>query len=130
MRVVVQSAAIQEGNGAGCVLDKIRRRFPWLELIWADGGHNACQVEAAVSKVPLPGSRAWRSPSGATTRKALSSCRVAGRSSAPSPGSDVRTKPAFRQGFREPAETLAIFVTLASIRLALRRLGVWPGRRS
>jgi len=23
------------------VLDKIRRRFPWLELIWADGGYNA-----------------------------------------------------------------------------------------
>ena len=21
--------------------NKIRRRFPWLELIWADGGYNA-----------------------------------------------------------------------------------------
>jgi hypothetical protein len=29
------------------VLDKIRRRFPWLELIWADGGYNAWQVDAA-----------------------------------------------------------------------------------
>jgi transposase len=28
------------------------RRFPWLELIWADGGYNAWQVEAAVAKVP------------------------------------------------------------------------------
>ena len=34
------------------VLDKIRRRFPWLELIWADGGYNAWQVDAAVAKVP------------------------------------------------------------------------------
>jgi transposase len=34
------------------VLDKIRRRFPWLELIWADGGDNAWQVNAAVAKVP------------------------------------------------------------------------------
>src|SRR6478672_6715271 len=33
---------------------KIRRRFPWLELIWADGGYNAWQVDAAVAKVPLP----------------------------------------------------------------------------
>jgi hypothetical protein len=35
------------------VLDKIRRRFPWLELIWADGGYNARQVETAIAKVPL-----------------------------------------------------------------------------
>ena len=53
MRVVVHSAAIQDRDGAGLVLDKIRRRFPWLELIWADGGYNAWQVEAAVAKVPL-----------------------------------------------------------------------------
>ena len=37
---------------AGLVLDKIRRRLPWLELIWADGGYNAWQVDAAVAKVP------------------------------------------------------------------------------
>ncbi len=41
MRVVVHSAAIQDRDGAGLVLDKIRRRFPRLELIWADGGYNA-----------------------------------------------------------------------------------------
>ena len=33
--------------------DKVRWRFPWLELIWADGGYNAWQVDAAVAKVPL-----------------------------------------------------------------------------
>jgi hypothetical protein len=27
------------------VLDKVRWRFPWLELIWADGGYNAWQVD-------------------------------------------------------------------------------------
>jgi putative transposase len=52
MRVVVHSAAIQDRDGAGLVLDKVRRRFPWLELIWADGGYNAWQVVAAVAKVP------------------------------------------------------------------------------
>jgi transposase len=46
-------AAIQDRDGAGLVLDKIRRCFPWLELIWADGGDNAWQVDAAVAKVPL-----------------------------------------------------------------------------
>ena len=52
MRVVVHSAAIQDRDGAGMILDKIRRRFPWLERIWADGGYNAWQVEVAVAKVP------------------------------------------------------------------------------
>jgi hypothetical protein len=52
MSVVVHSAAIQDRGGAGLVLDKIRRRFPWLELIWADGGHNAWQVGAPVATVP------------------------------------------------------------------------------
>ena len=53
MRVVVHSAAIQDRDGAGLVLDKIRRRFPWREPIWADGGYNAWQVDAAGAKVPL-----------------------------------------------------------------------------
>jgi hypothetical protein len=52
MRVVVHSAAIQDRDGAGLVLDKIRRHFPWLELVWADGGYNAWQVETAIAKVP------------------------------------------------------------------------------
>jgi len=53
MWVVVHSAAIQERDGAGLVIDKIGRRFPWLELIWADGGYNAWQVEVAVAKMPV-----------------------------------------------------------------------------
>jgi putative transposase len=53
IRVVVHSAEIQDRDGAGLVLDKIRRRFLWLELIWADGGYNAWQVDVAVAKVPL-----------------------------------------------------------------------------
>jgi hypothetical protein len=31
MRVLVHSAAIQDRDGAGLVLDKVRRRFPWLD---------------------------------------------------------------------------------------------------
>jgi hypothetical protein len=60
MRVVVHSAAIQDRDGAGLV----RRRFPWLELIWADGGYNAWQVDAEVAKVPP---LRMRSSNGATT---------------------------------------------------------------
>ena len=53
LRAVVHSAGIQDRDGAGLVLDKIRNRFPWLELVWADNGYNAWQVEAAVAKVPV-----------------------------------------------------------------------------
>ena len=52
MRGVVNSAAIQDRDTAALVLDKIHTRFPWLELIWADSGYNAWQVDAAVAKVP------------------------------------------------------------------------------
>ena len=50
MRVVAHSAVIQDRDGAGLVLDKIRRRFPWLDLIWAEGVYNAWPVDAAVER--------------------------------------------------------------------------------
>ncbi len=52
VRVVVHSAAIQDRDGAALVLDRIRQRFNWLELVWADGGYNARQVEHAVAAQP------------------------------------------------------------------------------
>ena len=52
LRVVVHSAAIQDRDGAALVFDRIRQRFNWLELVWADGGYNARQVEHAVAAQP------------------------------------------------------------------------------
>ncbi len=52
LRVVVHSAGIQDRDGAALVLDKIRRQFNWLELIWADGGYNAHQVVSVVAQQP------------------------------------------------------------------------------
>ena len=52
LRVVVHSAAIQDRDGAALVFDRIRQRFNWLELIWADGGYNARQVERVVAAQP------------------------------------------------------------------------------
>ena len=34
------------------LLDRIRQRFNWLELIGADGGYNARQVEHVVAAQP------------------------------------------------------------------------------
>jgi transposase len=52
LRIVIHSAGVQDRDGAAFVLDKIHNSFPWLELLWADSGHNAHQVDAAVAKVP------------------------------------------------------------------------------
>jgi transposase len=64
MRVVVHSAAIQDRDGAGFVLDKIRRRFAWLELIWAD------DAATTHGRLTLRWRKclgfAWRSSNGAT----------------------------------------------------------------
>jgi putative transposase len=53
LRVVVHSAGIQDRDGAALVLDKIRQQFSWLELVWADGGYNAHQVQTAAAKALL-----------------------------------------------------------------------------
>jgi len=73
--------ASQDRAGAGLVLDKIRRRSPWLDLIWADGGYNAWRVDAAVAKVPPLRVEIVKR----RDERALS-YRAAGWSSAPSPG--------------------------------------------
>jgi hypothetical protein len=99
MRVVVHSAAIQDRDGAGLVLGNIHRRFPWLGLIWGDGGYNSWQVEAAVAKVPrLRLAIVKRSDDVkgfvVLPRRWVSRARLL----------LVRTQPAACQGFREPRQ--------------------------
>ena len=117
MRVVVHSAGMQDRDGAALVLDNIRNRFPWLELVWADSGYNARQVEAAVAKVPVAAHR---------DRQAQRRHEGLRRPAAPLGGRAhlllVRPQPPPRQGLREPRRTLAAFVTLAAIQIAIRRL--------
>ena len=117
LRVVVRSAGMQDRNGAGVVLDKIRQRFPWLELVWANSGYNAHQVKDVVARVPalrieivkrsddmkgfvvLP--RRW-----VVERTFFGSAETA----------------ALQGTTRNLADTLATFVTLAAIQLGIRRL--------
>ena len=84
LRVIVHSAGMQDRDGAALVLEKIRQRFPWLELVWADSGYNARQVKDAVAR--SPGLRLEIVKRSDDT-KASSCCPVAGWSSEPSPGS-------------------------------------------
>ena len=52
LRVVVHSAGIQDRDGAALVLEGLRARCPNLELVWADAGYLARQVDAAIAAVP------------------------------------------------------------------------------
>ena len=116
MRVVVHSAAVQDRDGAGLVLDKIRRRFPWLELIWADGGYNARQVEAAVAKVPVLRMEIVKRSDDMKGFIVLPRRWVVERTF-----SWFGRNRRLAKDFENLAETLATFVILASIQLALRR---------
>ena len=116
MRVVVHSAGIQD-RGAGLVLDKIRNRFPWLELVWADGGYNARQVDQAVAKVANLRIEIVKRSDDMTGFVVLPRRWV--------------VEPTFSwfgrnrrlaKDYENLADTLLAFVTLASIQLALRRL--------
>jgi transposase len=117
MRVVVHSAEIQDRDGAGLVLDKIRRRFPWLELIWADGGYNAWQVDAAMAKVPRLRLQIVKRSDDIKGFVVLSRRWVVERTF-----SWFGRNRRLAKDFENLAETLATFVILASIQLALRRL--------
>lgn len=116
VRVVVHSAAIQDRDGAGLVLDKIRRRFQWLELVWADGGYNAWQVDAAVAKVPLLRLKIVKRSDSTKGVVVLPRRWVVKRTF-----SWFGRNRRLAKDFENLADTLATFVTLASS---------WPERRS
>jgi len=99
------------------VLDKIRRRFPWLELIWADGGYNAWQVDAAVAKVPRLRLEIVKWSDDIMGFVVLPRRWVVERSF-----SWFGRNRRLAEDFENLAETLATVVTLASIQLTLRRL--------
>jgi hypothetical protein len=94
-----------------------RQRFPWLELVWADSGYNAHQVKDAVAMSP-------------GLRLEIVKCTdgMKGLVVLPRDGSSKWTFSWFGRNRRQSkdfenlAETLAAFVTLADIQLALRRI--------
>ncbi len=117
MRVVVHSAGIQDRDGAGLVFDKIRRRFPWLELVWADGGYNAWQVEAAVVKVPVLRLEIVKRSDDLKGFVVLPRRWVVERTF-----SWFGRNRRLAKDYENLAATLATFVTLASIQFGVRRL--------
>lgn len=117
LRVIVHSAAIQDRDGAALVLEKIRTRFPWLELIWADSAYNARQVDAVIATQP-----------GLRIEIVKRSDDMKGFVVLPRRWVVERTFSWFGRNrrlakdFENLAETLAAFVAIASIQIAIRRL--------
>jgi len=117
LRVIVHSAGIQDRDGAALVLNKIRESFPDLELVWADGGYNAHQVQTAAAANP-----------GLRVEIVKRSDDMKGFVVLPRRWVVERTFSWFGRNrrlakdYENLAETLAAFVSLAAIQLGIRRL--------
>jgi transposase len=117
LRVIVHSAGVQDRNGAAMVFDRIRERFPWLQLVWADGGYNARQVNEAAARQP-----------GLRVEIVKRNDDVKGFVVLPRRWVVERTFSWFGRNrrlakdYENLADTLTAFVTLAAIQLGLRRL--------
>jgi hypothetical protein len=92
------------------VLDKRRKRFAWLELIWPDGGYNAWQVEATIAKLLL-----LRMEIVKRQRRHEGLRRPAASLGVERTFSSFGRNRRLARNFENLAETLVSFVTLASI---------------
>jgi transposase len=117
LRVIVHSAAIQDRDGAALVLDRIRQRFNWLELIWADSGYNAHQVESVVAEQPPLRVEIVKRPDDISGFIVLPRRWVVERTF-----SWFGRNRRLAKDYENLADTLAAFITLACIQLAVRRL--------
>lgn len=117
MRVIVHSAGIQDRDGAALVLDKIRQRFNWLELVWADGGYNARQVTEAVATQPSLRIEIVKRSDDMKGFVVLPRRWVVERTF-----SWFGRNRRLAKDYENLAATLASFVTLAAIQLGIRRL--------
>jgi len=117
MRVIVHSAAIQDRDGAALVFDKIRQRFNWLELAWADGAYNAHQVDAAAANVPNFRVEIVKRSDDMTGFVVLPRRWVVERTF-----SWFGRNRRLNKDYETLADTLLTFITLAAIQLGVRRL--------
>lgn len=117
LRVIVHSAGLQDRDGAALVLHKIRQRFNWLELVWADGGYNARQVTEAVATQPSLRIEIVKRSDVIKGFVVLPRRWVVERTF-----SWFGRNRRLAKDYENLAATLATFVTLAAIQLGIRRL--------
>lgn len=117
MKVVVHSAGMQDRDGAALVLARIRNRFPWLELVWADAGYDARQVKTIVAAIPVIRIEIVRRTDDVSGFKVQPRRWVVERTF-----SWFGRNRRLAKDYENLADTLAAFVALAAIRIALKRL--------
>jgi putative transposase len=117
LRVVVHSAAIQDRDGAALVFDRIRQRFNWLELVWADGAYNARQVESVIASQPPLRVEIVKRPDASSGFIVLPRRWVVERTF-----SWFGRNRRLAKDYENLADTLVAFITLACIQFAVRRL--------
>ncbi len=118
IRLVVHSAGMQDRDGAALLFDKVRRRFPWLDCVFADGGYNAQQTyEAVAANHPLRLEIVRRNP------KAVGFEVIKRRWVIERTFSWFGRNRRLAKDFENLASTLLAFVTLAAIQLGMRQSG-------
>ena len=116
IRLVVHSAGIQDRDGAGLIFDKVKRRFPWLECVFADTGYNAQQTYKAAAANSLRLEIVRRNPN-AVGFEVIKKRWVVERTF-----SLFGRSRRLAKDFENLAATLLAFVTLAAIQSGIRRL--------
>lgn len=117
IRLVVHSAGLQDRDGAALVLAKVRRRFPWLECVFADAAYDAQQThEAAAANHPLRLEIIRRNPA-AVGFEVIKRRWVVERTF-----SWFGRNRRLAKDYENLANTLLAFVTLAAIQFGIRRL--------
>jgi transposase len=117
IRLVVHSAGIQDRDGAALVFHKVRRRFPWLECVFADTAYDAQQTyEAAAANYPLRLEIVRRNPD-AVGFEVIKRRWVVERTF-----SWFGRNRRLAKDYETLADTLLTFVTLAAIQFGIRRL--------
>jgi putative transposase len=117
IRLVVHSAGIQDRDGAALLFHKVRRRFPWLECVFADAGYDAQQThEAAAANYPLRLEIVRRNPD-AVGFEVIKRRWVIERTF-----SWFGRNRRLAKDYENLADTLLAFVTLAAIQFGIRRL--------
>lgn len=116
MNVVVHPADVQDRDGAFHLLGRARRLFPFIELIFADGGYAGRKMALTV----------WRT--GAWRMQIVKRSTAAGFAVLPNRWIVERTfawisrNRRLARDFERYATTVIAFVRLAMIRIMLRRL--------
>jgi len=118
LRVVVHSADIQDRDGAALLLDKrTRRRFPFIERIYADGGYQGARVRAAAARTGT-----WKIEIVKRSDRAKGFVVLPKRWVVERTLAWISRNRRLARDFERYARTGAAFIRLAMIRIMLRRL--------